>query len=108
MEALMLSVNRPHPTVGDSRTRPSARDRGPFRNEDHNDELPVSLMDANWRGIPGSWVLGAANTDVDPTNITSSTLFRDTGSLGIYRCPADPTAGKHPKKNARAETRFAR
>jgi len=59
--------------------------------DDHNEELPVSLMDANWRGIPGSWVLGAANIDVDPTNITSGTLFRDTGSVGIYRCPADQT-----------------
>lgn len=48
--------------------------------DDHNDLLPVSLMDANWRGIPGSWVLGAANMDVDPTNITSGTLFRDTAA----------------------------
>src|SRR6266511_4108130 len=62
--------------------------------DDHNDLLPVSLMDANWRGIPGSWVLGAANLDTDPTNITAGTLFRDTGSVGIYRCPADQTKVK--------------
>jgi len=53
--------------------------------------LPVSLVDGNLRGILGSWVLGAANVDVDPTNITSGTLFPHSGSVGIYRCPSDQT-----------------
>jgi prepilin-type N-terminal cleavage/methylation domain-containing protein/prepilin-type processing-associated H-X9-DG protein len=62
--------------------------------DDNREALPVSLMDANWRGIPGSWVLGAANGDVDPTNITAGTLFRESANVGIYRCPTDRTKAK--------------
>ncbi|MGE3310731.1 MAG: H-X9-DG-CTERM domain-containing protein, partial [Limisphaerales bacterium] len=62
--------------------------------DDNRQELPVSLMNANWSGIAGSWVLGRADVDVEPTNITSGTLFRESASVRIYRCPTDPARAK--------------
>jgi prepilin-type processing-associated H-X9-DG protein len=56
-----------------------------------DDVLPMSLVDGTGRGITGSWVLGAADVDSDPTNITSGTLFPHGGSVGSYRCPSDQT-----------------
>ncbi len=41
---------------------------------------------------PGSWVLGNAQVDSDPTNITTGTLFPFTPNYKIYHCPADQSA----------------
>ena len=37
----------------------------------------------------GSWVLGNAQVDSDPTNIMTGTLFPFTPNWKVYRCPAD-------------------
>jgi prepilin-type N-terminal cleavage/methylation domain-containing protein len=52
-----------------------------------------------FHGLPGSWVLGNAVVDVDPTNLQSGTLYRYLNSIPIYRCPpdkklAEPRSGK--------------
>src|SRR5262245_1782591 len=60
---------------------------GSFNTDDHRDVLPMSLMDATWRGIPGSCVLRLANADVDLTNITAGALFFPSGNARVYRCP---------------------
>ncbi len=39
--------------------------------------------------LPGSWVLGSAQTDIDKTNIAQGSLFIYAGAAGVYRCPAD-------------------
>ena len=60
--------------------------------DDHNDLVPpiISRPSGNdWRSFPGSWVLGNAKLDADPTNITSGVLFPHVQGVGIYRCPAD-------------------
>ena len=41
------------------------------------------------RSLAGSWVLGNANWDGDPTNITSGALFSYAKSIGVYKCVAD-------------------
>jgi prepilin-type N-terminal cleavage/methylation domain-containing protein/prepilin-type processing-associated H-X9-DG protein len=37
----------------------------------------------------GSWVLGNAQVDSDPTNIMTGTLFPYTPNYKVYHCPAD-------------------
>jgi prepilin-type N-terminal cleavage/methylation domain-containing protein/prepilin-type processing-associated H-X9-DG protein len=58
---------------------------------DFNDALPPSQTapGAGDRGSPGCWVLGNAQRDSDPTNITKGVLFTYVGAIGSYRCPAD-------------------
>jgi prepilin-type N-terminal cleavage/methylation domain-containing protein/prepilin-type processing-associated H-X9-DG protein len=56
--------------------------------DENQEAMPASIMDANWRGITGSWVLGAADRDVDPTNIINGALYQYTSALPLYRCPA--------------------
>jgi prepilin-type processing-associated H-X9-DG protein len=46
------------------------------------------------RSTPGSWVLGNAQHDSNPTNITSGLLYPYAQSPGIYRCPADKSLTK--------------
>jgi prepilin-type N-terminal cleavage/methylation domain-containing protein/prepilin-type processing-associated H-X9-DG protein len=41
------------------------------------------------RSLPGSWVLGNANIDSDPTNITAGTLYPYIKALGVYHCSDD-------------------
>lgn len=41
------------------------------------------------RSLPGSWVLGNANLDSDPTNITSGVLFPYVKAISVYKCAAD-------------------
>ena len=60
---------------------------------DHNDTLPPHIdgPDANGlqRALPGSWVVGNAQTDTTTTNIQSGILYKYINSPGVYRCPAD-------------------
>ncbi len=59
---------------------------------DNNDKMPENhwaVVGGQARSLWGSWVLGNANWDSDPTNITSGTLFPYVKSLGTYRCTAD-------------------
>jgi prepilin-type N-terminal cleavage/methylation domain-containing protein/prepilin-type processing-associated H-X9-DG protein len=39
--------------------------------------------------VVGSWVIGNAQVDSDPTNLTSGTLYPFTPNYKIYHCPAD-------------------
>jgi prepilin-type N-terminal cleavage/methylation domain-containing protein/prepilin-type processing-associated H-X9-DG protein len=55
-----------------------------------------ALADNKWspvggvaKSLPGCWVLGNADYDSDPTNITSGTLYAYVKSLGTYKCTAD-------------------
>jgi len=45
----------------------------------------------------GSWVIGNAQLDANPTNIQNGTIFRYVGALDVYHCPADKsTVTKQP------------
>ena len=60
--------------------------------EAHHDVMPPNRSidsGGQWRNLPGSWVLGNAQMDVDLTNITAGVLFPHVGAVGVYRCPAD-------------------
>jgi len=64
---------------------------------DHNDVLPPSMTPgggAGVRGMPGSWVLGNAQNDLDPTNIQQGVLYKYIGAAGTYHCPADKSTIK--------------
>lgn len=63
---------------------------------DHNDQLPPSISQDS-RNLPGSWVLGNTQTDAAESNIVSGVLHSYTGSLGVYRCPADKSTIKGSK-----------
>jgi prepilin-type processing-associated H-X9-DG protein/prepilin-type N-terminal cleavage/methylation domain-containing protein len=39
--------------------------------------------------LPGSWVLGNAQTDASTTNIMNGVLFKYVNSVGVYHCPGD-------------------
>ncbi|MHC1766695.1 MAG: prepilin-type N-terminal cleavage/methylation domain-containing protein [Verrucomicrobiia bacterium] len=49
------------------------------------------------RSLPGSWVIGNAQVDISPTNITGGALFFYTQSIGLYHCPADRSLFKSAK-----------
>jgi prepilin-type N-terminal cleavage/methylation domain-containing protein/prepilin-type processing-associated H-X9-DG protein len=63
--------------------------------DEHNDLICPNKSSGSgtdplvWSGLPGSWILGNAQKDSDPTNIQSGVLFPYTKSLGIYKCPGD-------------------
>jgi prepilin-type N-terminal cleavage/methylation domain-containing protein/prepilin-type processing-associated H-X9-DG protein len=57
---------------------------------DNHDVMPPN----NVRGVgtnagPGSWVQGNAQVDVTPANIQRGVMYDYTGSVDLYRCPAD-------------------
>ncbi len=60
--------------------------------DDHNDALCPNKDQANgndfW-SLPGSWVLGNAQKDSNPTNIECGVLFRYLTAREVYRCPVD-------------------
>ena len=63
--------------------------------DDHNDTVPPIITrqtGVTYRSTAGSWVLGNAQLDADPTNLTSGVLFRHVEAMGAYRCPADRSA----------------
>jgi prepilin-type processing-associated H-X9-DG protein/prepilin-type N-terminal cleavage/methylation domain-containing protein len=52
--------------------------------------LIASTRSGYARNVLGSWVLGSAWSEAEPTNITSGTLYQYVGSARTYLCPADP------------------
>ncbi|HZV35616.1 MAG TPA: type II secretion system protein [Verrucomicrobiae bacterium] len=67
-----------------------------YRNyaDDNHDTLPQNLGagSATTLGVynlPGSWVLGNAQVDADPTNITTGTIYQYVPNTAVYHCPAD-------------------
>jgi prepilin-type N-terminal cleavage/methylation domain-containing protein/prepilin-type processing-associated H-X9-DG protein len=61
---------------------------------DHNDRLPLNLMDQNgpsgqWWSPAGSWVVGNARSDTTTTNVERGRLFPYLQTVQVYRCPAD-------------------
>ena len=65
-----------------------------FYTDDHNDRLPLNLMDlsgptGDWWSPPGSWVVGNARSDTTTTNVERGTLFPYLRAVLVYRCPAD-------------------
>ena len=73
--------------------------------DDHGDGIPpvITLNSGGaFRSMPGSWVLGNAQLDSDPTNLTSGVIFPYITALGAYRCAADhSTLNKPGSKQAR-------
>ena len=60
--------------------------------DEQNDAIPPNKSQGSgtdFRSRPGSWVVGNAQKDSDPTNIESGVLFRYLNARGVYRCPAD-------------------
>jgi len=63
---------------------------------DNNDHMPLNDMVKNgpppisdgWTP-PGSWVVGSARWDTNPTNLKLGTLFSYVGNVDVYLCPAD-------------------
>jgi prepilin-type N-terminal cleavage/methylation domain-containing protein/prepilin-type processing-associated H-X9-DG protein len=48
--------------------------------------IPSTTGAAN---LPGSWILGNAQTSQDLTNLTSGTLFPYVPNAGVFHCPTD-------------------
>jgi prepilin-type N-terminal cleavage/methylation domain-containing protein/prepilin-type processing-associated H-X9-DG protein len=63
---------------------------------DHNDTMPPQFEAWDAAGqltcLPGSWVLGNAQTDAAVSNLQSGVLYGYLNSPGVYRCPADKSA----------------
>jgi prepilin-type N-terminal cleavage/methylation domain-containing protein len=58
--------------------------------EDNDERLcPNKTAENPYRGRPGSWVVGSAPRDSDPTNITSGVLYSYVNAMEVYRCPVD-------------------
>ena len=60
--------------------------------DDHNDALPPNAAGPGLggeRAMPGSWVVGNAQTDATTSNLQSGVLFKYVGGSRVYRCPAD-------------------
>jgi len=60
--------------------------------DDQNDAICRNKSQGSgtdFRSLPGSWVIGNAQKDSDPTNIESGVLFRYLNARGVFRCPAD-------------------
>lgn len=68
---------------------------------DYNDTMPPDYEgpDAGglFKSLPGSWVVGNAQTDTTVSNLQSGVLYSYINSPGVYRCPADrSTVRGHP------------
>ncbi|HEY5911102.1 MAG TPA: prepilin-type N-terminal cleavage/methylation domain-containing protein [Verrucomicrobiae bacterium] len=59
--------------------------------DDHRGVMPANRITGTFpfRSVPGSWVVGNAQLDDSPTNITSGVLYTCHQAVGIYHCPAD-------------------
>jgi prepilin-type N-terminal cleavage/methylation domain-containing protein/prepilin-type processing-associated H-X9-DG protein len=66
-----------------------------------NDKVPPNVIapdGALAKSLPGSWVVGNAQTDLNTTNIQNGVLYSDINSAASYRCPSDrSTVLKHPE-----------
>jgi len=63
----------------------------------HDDVVPPNESEYSggvFRNRPGSWVLGNAQVDTSPTNLTEGVLYPQVGAVGVYRCPADKSFAK--------------
>jgi prepilin-type N-terminal cleavage/methylation domain-containing protein/prepilin-type processing-associated H-X9-DG protein len=64
--------------------------------DDNNDRQPPNKASPDGsrdvRNLPGSWVVGNAQTDTNNSNIEAGVLFHHVSSPGVYRCPADKTS----------------
>ena len=65
--------------------------------DDNQGKLPVNIgagspSTLGARDGVGSWIIGNAQVDFDPTNLTAGTLFPYTPNGGVYHCPADHSA----------------
>src|SRR5262249_15071258 len=60
---------------------------------DHNDTMPPHIPAPAAGGLsqalPGSWVVGNAQTDTTSSNIQRGVLYSYASSQAVYRCPAD-------------------
>ena len=56
---------------------------------DDNDDRQPPDMTKDGFSLPGSWVLGNAQTDTNTANIAAGVLYPYVGAVGVYRCPAD-------------------
>lgn len=62
--------------------------------DDNGGNLPVNIgggfpTTLGARDAVGSWIIGNAQVDWDPTNLTAGTLYSYTPNCGVYHCPAD-------------------
>ncbi len=65
--------------------------------DDNGSRLPVNIAGGapstlGARDAVGSWIIGNAQVDSDPTNLTAGTLYPFTPNYKVYRCPADQSA----------------
>jgi len=56
---------------------------------DYDDTMPPDILSATSDSLPGSWVVGNAQTDASVSNITNGVLYHYINSTAVYRCPAD-------------------
>src|SRR5690348_13348513 len=59
---------------------------------DHDDTMPPHIPAPDGglsKALPGSWVVGNAQTDRNSSNIQRGVLYSYVSSPGVYRCPAD-------------------
>jgi prepilin-type N-terminal cleavage/methylation domain-containing protein/prepilin-type processing-associated H-X9-DG protein len=59
--------------------------------DENQDALPLNRWDYNGDGssLPGSWVVGNAQTDRTIAGITNGSLFSYLRTADLYRCPVD-------------------
>jgi prepilin-type N-terminal cleavage/methylation domain-containing protein/prepilin-type processing-associated H-X9-DG protein len=59
--------------------------------DENREYLPPNLDQdgSNIRAVPGSWVVGSAQLDTNPTNIQTGVIYQHLGAAGSYHCPAD-------------------
>ena len=61
--------------------------------DDNNDSLPPNKWDLggsdNWGSLPGSWIVGNAQSDRTSSNVVKGVLFQYTRTVELYRCPSD-------------------
>jgi prepilin-type processing-associated H-X9-DG protein len=64
---------------------------------DYDDTMPPHIIVSDGsmqKGLPGSWVVGNAQTDTTTSNIMNGVLYPYIGSSAVYRCPADKSRVK--------------
>jgi prepilin-type processing-associated H-X9-DG protein len=63
---------------------------------DHDDVMPPNIESPDtggmFKSLPGSWVVGNAQTDTTISNLQSGVLYAYLNSVGVYHCPSDKSA----------------
>jgi prepilin-type N-terminal cleavage/methylation domain-containing protein/prepilin-type processing-associated H-X9-DG protein len=57
--------------------------------EDNNNRLAPDIRGGTGSSRPGSWVVGDAQTDTNPSNVQSGVLNYYVKDAGVYVCPGD-------------------